>query len=188
MKARDFFLISSLACFLGYFLDMSPIFFLIALGSASFGVGVYRLEQKAESARLQYETEKESAKMKVEAALKAGDINEVDRNTIVERIDENRLYRSVEEYIEEFKNLKKYQESMILKYGEDNGNRVINHQYWIGMTEEQLLDCKGEPTKIETQVLQTKTKQTYIYGNKNSGDYFVLENGKVVKFIDRGSD
>jgi type II secretory pathway pseudopilin PulG len=74
---------------------------------------------------------------------------------------------------------------LIQKYGEEIGLKLLYNEYWIGMTEEQIIDAKGKPTKIDTEVLKTKTKKTLVYGNKSSGDYFVLENGVVVKFMDR---
>jgi hypothetical protein len=128
----------------------------------------------------------ETAKSKVESALKTGEINEEQKNILIEKIDFNSVWRqNIDEKIEAFKFIKKHQEALLQKYGEEIGSRLVNHQYWIGMTEEQLIECKGNPDKIEKQVLKTKTKLTYIYGNKSSGDYFVIENGEVVKFIDR---
>ena len=128
----------------------------------------------------------ETAKSKVESALKTGEINEEQKNILIEKIDFNSVWRqNIDEKIEAFKFIKKHQEALLQKYGEEIGSRLVNHQYWIGMTEEQLIECKGNPDKIEKQVLKTKTKLTYIYGNKSSGDYFDIENGEVVKFIDR---
>lgn len=71
------------------------------------------------------------------------------------------------------------------KYGYEIAQKIIDHKYWIGMTKEQLIDAKGEPTKIETEQLKTKTKETFIYGYKSSGDYFVFENGFATKIVDR---
>ena len=114
--------------------------------------------------------------------MTAGDINEAQRDVLIRVIDERSWgYWRIDTEIQEFKREK----ALLQKYGEDIGSRLFNNQYWIGMTEEQLLDCKGKPNKIENQVLKTKTKKTYTYGNKSSGDYFVLEDGVVVKFVDR---
>lgn len=52
------------------------------------------------------------------------------------------------------------------------------------MTEEQLIDCKGEPTKIELDQLKTKTKRVFIYGNKISGDVFNFVDGVLERFKD----
>lgn len=74
---------------------------------------------------------------------------------------------------------------LIKKYGEDIANKLLRNEYWIGMTKDQVIDSKGEPSKIETEVLKTKTKETFIYGSKSGGDYFVFENDLVTKYVDR---
>ena len=74
---------------------------------------------------------------------------------------------------------------LVDKYGEEKGSQIFNNQYYIGMTKEELKDGRGEPTKIELERLKTKTKELWIYGNKNSGDVFIFENDLLVKFIDR---
>lgn len=71
------------------------------------------------------------------------------------------------------------------KYGEVVARKLINFEYFLGMTEQQLIDSRGEPTKIEKEVLKTKTKIVYIYGNKSSGDVFVFVNGELERFTDR---
>ncbi len=75
--------------------------------------------------------------------------------------------------------------NLIEKYGEIQGNNLFKGIYELGITEQILIDSKGEPSKIETEVLKTKTKKTYIYGNKSSGDIFIFENGLLTKIIDR---
>ena len=77
------------------------------------------------------------------------------------------------------------QNELTSKYGKDVMVRLMRQESWIGMSKEQLVDSRGEPTKIETEILKTKTKETLIYGNKSSGDYFVVENGLVSKIVDR---
>lgn len=71
------------------------------------------------------------------------------------------------------------------KYGAEVASKLINEEFWIGMTAEQLVDSKGEPSSKEVEQLKTKVKETYVYGNKSRGDYFVIENGIVVKIVDR---
>jgi hypothetical protein len=74
---------------------------------------------------------------------------------------------------------------LIDKYGEIEGQKIYNNEYFIGMTEEQLIDSKGNPTKIETEVFKKSTKKIYIYGNKSSGDVFNFIDGKLERFKDR---
>lgn len=92
--------------------------------------------------------------------------------------------KELEEQIRVRKEEKK--NSLIKKYGEEKGMKLFNEQYFLGMTKEELLDSKEyEPDKIETEVLKTKTKETWIYGNKSSGDVFVFENDILTKIKDR---
>jgi len=77
------------------------------------------------------------------------------------------------------------QAELILKYGGDLAQKIIKKEYFLGMTPEHLVDSRGEPTKIETEVLKTKTKLIYIYGNKSSGDIFTFVNDELEKYVDR---
>lgn len=76
-----------------------------------------------------------------------------------------------------------------LKYenvlSEDELSKLIDGEYFVGMTEQMLIESIGQPNKIEDEVMKTKTKRTYIYGNKNSGDVLVFEQGRLVRFKDR---
>lgn len=76
--------------------------------------------------------------------------------------------------------------TILAKYGDEVGNKILKEEFWIGMTKEQVIDSKGrQPDKVEIEALKTKTKETLIYGNKTSGDVFVIENGVVARFKDR---
>lgn len=79
----------------------------------------------------------------------------------------------------------KRKRKLVDKYGEEKASKIINKEFYIGMTNEELLESIGGPTKKEEEVLKTKTKETWIYGNKSSGDVFVFENGVLVRFKDR---
>ena len=65
-------------------------------------------------------------------------------------------------------------------------DEIISRRTFLGMTEIMLRDVKGAPNKIDEQILKTKTKRIYIYGNKLSGDVFTFENGSLTKIVDRG--
>ncbi|MGL5892403.1 MAG: hypothetical protein ACRC3B_21105, partial [Bacteroidia bacterium] len=73
----------------------------------------------------------------------------------------------------------------ISKYGNDKGVMLFNKQFFLGMTKEELTDSAGDPDKIETEVMKTKIKEIWIYGNKSSGDIFVFEDGLLTRFKDR---
>ncbi len=83
------------------------------------------------------------------------------------------------------KEVKKKYDRIISKYGRDKGTQIFDKQFFLGMTKEELIDSTGEPTKIEQEVMKTKTKETWIYGNKSSGDVFVFENELLARFKDR---
>ena len=50
-----------------------------------------------------------------------------------------------------------------------------------------IVDTRGIPTKIEKEELKTKTKITYVYGKKYSGDSFIVEDKQVVKILDKAN-
>lgn len=79
----------------------------------------------------------------------------------------------------------KRQLELIQKYGQEDGLRIFKKEVWIGMSEDQLLDSRGMPTKVEIEELKTKAKRVLIYGNKNSGDIFTFVNGELERFKDR---
>ena len=76
--------------------------------------------------------------------------------------------------------------SLISMYGEEKGKKIFNNVYFLGMTTDELINAKRYKAEhIEIEVMKTKTKETWIYGNKSSGDVFVFENGILVRFKDR---
>ena len=83
------------------------------------------------------------------------------------------------------KTLKQRHDYLRSKYSESEVQKMLNNEYWIGMTEEQLIDAKGQPDKIDIEQLKTKTKKIYIYGNKSSGDVFNFVDGLLERFKDR---
>jgi uncharacterized surface anchored protein len=76
-------------------------------------------------------------------------------------------------------------QTFISKYGAEKGVKLYHKQFFLGMTKEELIDSIGDPNKIETEVMKTKTKEIWIYGNKSSGDVFVFEDGHLARFKDR---
>jgi hypothetical protein len=70
-------------------------------------------------------------------------------------------------------------------FSSEEVEKMIAGNYWPGMTEEQLLLMRGEPDKIESEMLKTKINKYYIYGTKSTGDVFVFNEGKLERFKDR---
>lgn len=72
---------------------------------------------------------------------------------------------------------------LIAKYGLVDAERILAQKIWQGMTEEQLVESWGVPVGKNTEVLRSKIKETWKYGQtgKNRFDNRVyVENGIVV--------
>jgi hypothetical protein len=92
-----------------------------------------------------------------------------------------KVYKTIQNEIKKESLTSKFKDEL----SEEDLLLLIEGKYFIGMTENMLLDSIGQPDRLEEEVLKTKTKKTYIYGNKSSGDILVFENGKLIKFKDR---
>ena len=74
---------------------------------------------------------------------------------------------------------------LMAKYDRDMVNKIGMGYYWIGMTEENLIDMKGQPTNLETKIKKDVDIKVYVYGNKQTGDILTFENGTLTEFTDR---
>jgi hypothetical protein len=74
---------------------------------------------------------------------------------------------------------------LIENYGEQDALRILGGKYWLGMSEEQLIETLGQPSAIQKEVLKTKEKIIYIYGKKTTGDVFTFVNGALEAVKDR---
>lgn len=84
-------------------------------------------------------------------------------------------------FLEDSNNFKKF----VSIWGNDIAKKIYNKEVWIKMNNEQLLSSRGEPTNVEKELTVESTIETWIYGNKNTGNYFVLVDGIVSKIVDR---
>lgn len=76
--------------------------------------------------------------------------------------------------------------NLIKKYGQEKADKLFREKFEIGWTKDDILESKQRrPDHIETEVLKTKTKETWVYGNKSSGDVFVFVNDILERFKDR---
>lgn len=75
---------------------------------------------------------------------------------------------------------------LLEKYGDESVvEKILNNNYWIGATEEMLLDSIGEPDDKDSSVMKTKTKETWKYGKKQANQYrlrIYLDNGRVTRW------
>lgn len=71
---------------------------------------------------------------------------------------------------------------LVAKYGAEITDRILARVVWQGMTEEQLLESRGDPADKDYEVRKSITKETWKYGqtgkNRFSNRIF-LENGIV---------
>jgi hypothetical protein len=147
---------------------------------------IERMKQLEEIEKQKTQEEIEAIRNKIDFAFSLKEISETHRNFLLNKLNSEWWTQyDFDKMIDNCKNLLRHENSLISKYGHDVAQKLINQEYWIGMTQQQLIDSKGNPDKIEKEVLKTKTKKIFIYGNKSSGDYFVFENNIVTKFVDR---
>lgn len=151
---------------------------------------------KAEQQRIATEKEEKEQLAEAENRRKSQLLNELeqsfDRKEILEEnytlLKSNfNSYNSshLASILTEAKSKKEKLDYLHSKYNVGEVNKILSHEYWIGMTEEQLIDAKGKPTQIDLEQLKTKTKKIYIYGNKSSGDVFNFVDGVLERFKDR---
>lgn len=118
-------------------------------------------------------------------------VGKIEKNTLVDvlefkndywRIKKNELIGWVKsDYI--FKNEKMYiilnnsiVKKLIEKYGKEAATKIQNHQIWVGMSKEMLIDSKGYADSInKTEIKDAETTEQWIYNNT----YIYLTNNKV---------
>lgn len=64
-------------------------------------------------------------------------------------------------------------------------DNLIQEKVFLGMTKDMLFLVKGIPDKIEKNFDVSNVKETWVYGNKISGDYFKFEDDILKSFTDR---
>jgi len=79
----------------------------------------------------------------------------------------------------------KRRHELSLEYGEEIAERLIKSEVWLSMTESQLNESRGYPDDTEQELTPNGEIEVFIYGNKQSGSYFTLQDGKVIKIKDR---
>jgi hypothetical protein len=82
---------------------------------------------------------------------------------------------------------KKIQESvktaLANKYGIFNSERILNHQYWIGMTDEMARESLGSPDDINRTTGTWGVHEQWVYEKKEL--YLYFENGELTSFQDK---
>ena len=79
----------------------------------------------------------------------------------------------------------KREHELSIEYGDDIAYRIIKNEVWLNMTESQLNESRGYPDDTEQELTPNGEIEVFIYGNKQTGSYFTLQDGKVIKIKDR---
>ena len=79
----------------------------------------------------------------------------------------------------------KKEHELSIEYGNNIAHRIIKNEVWLNMTESQLNESRGYPDETEQELTPNGEIEVFIYGNKHSGSYFTLQDGKVIKIKDR---
>ncbi|MEN9334110.1 MAG: hypothetical protein RLY35_1290 [Bacteroidota bacterium] len=147
-----------------------------------------KVEQLKQNARISKDQNIDEFKVKVrnqiESLFQEESITESERNQVIQHLDGVNLSLMKETYLKVVTNANNRIKWLEL-YDSLDVERMISGQYWHGMSEDQLLAMRGEPTKIESEMLKTKVNKFYIYGTKSAGDVFVFNEGKLERFKDR---
>lgn len=70
------------------------------------------------------------------------------------------------------------EKKIILEYGLEIGQRIIEKKAWIGMTEEMLIESWGKPDNINTSIYSWGIQKQYVYVKYNyQNSYVYFENG-----------
>lgn len=72
---------------------------------------------------------------------------------------------------------------LVGKYGEEIAARIVAHRVWQGMTVEQLIESWGSPADVDREIIKTRTKETWKYGQTGKNRFanrVYLENGIVI--------
>ena len=72
-------------------------------------------------------------------------------------------------------------EKLVKKYGEYTAGVILRHKFYIGMSEDALIESLGRPNDINVSVGSWGTHKQYIYGGYD-GTYIYVENGKVTSY------
>lgn len=74
----------------------------------------------------------------------------------------------------------KKKESLISRYGQEIARKILNKEFWLGMTSSMAIQSLGFPDKTNKSVGSWGTHEQWIYRSKDLNLYF--ENGKLTSW------
>jgi hypothetical protein len=73
---------------------------------------------------------------------------------------------------------------LVKRFGsEEIAHDIMGQKFWTGQTEEMLIESLGAPEAVDKQILKTKRKEVWKYGERRRNQFSLkisLENGRVV--------
>jgi hypothetical protein len=74
--------------------------------------------------------------------------------------------------------------ALVDRFGsEEIAHDIMGQKFWTGQTEEMLTESLGAPEAVDKQILKTKRKEVWKYGEGRKNQFslkITLENGRVV--------
>ena len=165
--------------------------------------GAFTKEQINDRKKQRIENEKLEKIEKINNYFREGFISEEEKNEYLNTWIQNKkphnsgepYYRKSEELTNTNEDLwstflmgldKLLENDRILKvYGSEFGWKIIEGEVWLNMNESQLRESRGYPDDKEQELTPNGEIEVFIYGNKRTGSYFTLQDGKVIKIKDR---
>jgi hypothetical protein len=90
----------------------------------------------------------------------------------------------IDKYLKEYLESQKFALSIIEKFGEERGNKLIKQQYdFDGITIEDIKFIRPLFRDAKEEQLKTKTKTYLYYDYYKSRDYYVFDDGLLVKYV-----
>ncbi|KKN67217.1 hypothetical protein LCGC14_0463900 [marine sediment metagenome] len=74
--------------------------------------------------------------------------------------------------------IQQWHDFLITEFGRINANRILNHQYWIGMTAVMASNSLGSPKDINKSVGSWGVHEQWVYDNT----YLYFENGILTSY------
>ena len=92
--------------------------------------------------------------------------------------NEKDLRLAQEKKIAERKAYTAYKDGLIKKYGTTDAQRILEHKFWIGMTDKMARESMGTPNDINRTVGSWGVHEQWIYGKT----YLYFENGVLTSY------
>jgi hypothetical protein len=83
--------------------------------------------------------------------------------------------------MEDAAKFEKWKKTFVAKHGQKVLDKVLRHQYWIGMTEELAILSLGNPEQINRTVTRYSVNEQWVYPY---GKYLYFENGILESYQD----